>query len=49
MIVQILGVGIDAIRSSLYSAFGERQIATLFTSVDSYSVILEVAPENKNE
>ena len=44
-----LGVGIDAIRSSLYSAFGERQIATLFTSVDSYSVILEVAPENKND
>lgn len=44
-----LGVGIDAIRSSLYSAFGERQIATLFTSVDSYAVILEVSPENKND
>jgi HAE1 family hydrophobic/amphiphilic exporter-1 len=44
-----LGVGIDAIRASLYSAFGERQIATLFTTVDSYSVILEVNPEDKSD
>jgi HAE1 family hydrophobic/amphiphilic exporter-1 len=44
-----LGVGIDAIRAALYSAFGERQIATLFTSVDSYAVVLEVGPENKKD
>jgi HAE1 family hydrophobic/amphiphilic exporter-1 len=44
-----LGVGIDAIRAALYSAFGERQIATLFTSVDSYAVVLEVAPENRKD
>jgi HAE1 family hydrophobic/amphiphilic exporter-1 len=44
-----LGVGMDAIRSSLYSAFGEKQIATLFTSVDSYAVVLEVAPESKKD
>lgn len=42
-----LGVSMDAIRSALYSAFGERQIATLFTKVDSYAVVLEVAPEDK--
>lgn len=44
-----LGVGIDAIRAALYSAFGERQIATLFTSVDSYAVVLEVGPEDKKD
>lgn len=44
-----LGVGIDAIRAALYSAFGERQIATLFTSVDNYAVVLEVAPEFKKD
>ncbi|MBR7800952.1 efflux RND transporter permease subunit [Undibacterium fentianense] len=44
-----LGVGIDAIRAALYSAFGERQIATLFTSVDSYAVVLEVAPQDKKD
>ncbi len=44
-----LGVGMDAIRSALYSAFGERQISTMYTSVDSYSVILEVAPELRKD
>ena len=44
-----LGVGMDAIRSALYSAFGERQIATLYTSVDSYAVVLEVGPEDKKD
>jgi HAE1 family hydrophobic/amphiphilic exporter-1 len=39
-----LGVSIDTLRSALYSAFGERQVSTIYTSVDSYQVILEVAP-----
>jgi len=42
-----LGVNIDAIRSALFSAFGERQVSTLFTPVDSYQVIMEVAPSAK--
>ncbi len=42
-----LGVSIDAIRSGLFSAFGERQVSTLFTAVDSYQVIMEVAPAAK--
>ena len=42
-----LGVSIDAIRSALFSAFGERQVSTLFTTVDSYQVIMEVAPAAK--
>ena len=42
-----LGVAIDAIRSGLFSAFGERQVSTMFTTVDSYQVIMEVAPQAK--
>ncbi len=44
-----LGVSIDAVRSALYSAFGERQISTIYTSTDSYQVILEVAPGAKQD
>lgn len=44
-----LGVGMDSIRSALYSAFGERQISTMYTSVDSYSVIMELAPEARKD
>jgi len=44
-----LGVSIDTVRSALYSAFGERQVSTIYTSVDSYQVILEVAPGAKED
>ena len=40
---------IDAVRSALYSAFGERQVSTIYTSADSYQVIMEVAPEAKRD
>jgi hydrophobic/amphiphilic exporter-1 (mainly G- bacteria), HAE1 family len=42
-----LGVSMDALRSTLYTAFGERQVSTIFLSTDSYSVILESTPESK--
>ncbi|MGE5118406.1 MAG: efflux RND transporter permease subunit [Betaproteobacteria bacterium] len=44
-----LGVSIDAVRSALYSAFGERQVSTIYTPADSYQVIMEVAPEAKRD
>ncbi|AZP12926.1 efflux RND transporter permease subunit [Undibacterium parvum] len=44
-----LGVNMDSVRSSLYSAFGERQVSTMYTSVDSYMVIMEVAPQAKQD
>ncbi len=44
-----LGVSIDAIRSALYSAFGERQVSTIYLPTDSYQVIMEVAPEAKSD
>ncbi|MEK8050818.1 efflux RND transporter permease subunit [Ideonella sp. DXS22W] len=42
-----LGVSVDGIRSALYSAFGERQVSTIYLPTDSYQVIMEVAPEAK--
>ena len=39
-----LGITPDQIRSSLYSAFGSRQVATIYTPTDDYAVILEVDP-----
>ncbi|MBI1772983.1 MAG: efflux RND transporter permease subunit [Burkholderiales bacterium] len=44
-----LGVSMDSIRSALYSAFGERQISTMYTNVDSYQVIMEVEPDAKRD
>ncbi len=44
-----LGVSIEAVRSALFSAFGERQVSTIYTPVDSYQVIMEVAPEAKRD
>ena len=38
-----LGVQIADIRSALYSAFGERQVSTIYTSSDSYQVIMQAA------
>ncbi|MGI9135192.1 MAG: efflux RND transporter permease subunit, partial [Rhodoferax sp.] len=42
-----LGVSIDAIRTALFSAFGERQVSTIYLPTDSYQVILEAAPDAK--
>jgi hydrophobic/amphiphilic exporter-1 (mainly G- bacteria), HAE1 family len=44
-----LGVSIDAVRSALFSAFGERQVSTIYTPVDSYQVIMEVAADAKED
>lgn len=44
-----LGVSIDAVRNALYSAFGERQVSTIYLPTDSYQVIMEVAPEAKQD
>ncbi|HMC15844.1 MAG TPA: efflux RND transporter permease subunit [Albitalea sp.] len=44
-----LGVSIDALRSALFSAFGERQVSTIYTSVDSYQVIMELAANARQD
>ncbi|MBF0562893.1 MAG: multidrug efflux RND transporter permease subunit [Alphaproteobacteria bacterium] len=40
-----LGVTQQAIDDTLYDAFGQRQVTTVYTQVNQYHVILEVAPE----
>jgi len=40
-----LNVSADAIEDALFSAYGERQISTIYTTVDEYKVILQLKPE----
>ena len=45
-----LGVQIQDIRSALYSAFGERQVSTIYTATDAYQVILQAGdPDRRDE
>ncbi|HEV2498016.1 MAG TPA: efflux RND transporter permease subunit, partial [Terriglobia bacterium] len=39
-----LGVTPAAIDATLYDAFGQRQVSTIFTQLNQYHVVLEVAP-----
>ena len=39
----LLGLQIADIRTALYSAFGERQVSTIYTSSDSYQVIMQLS------
>jgi hydrophobic/amphiphilic exporter-1 (mainly G- bacteria), HAE1 family len=41
------GVTIADIRTALYSAYGEKQVSTIYTPVNTYYVILEAAPEDR--
>ncbi|EGY02738.1 putative RND efflux transporter precursor [Nitrospirillum viridazoti Y2] len=41
----MLGLTAENLRSSLYSAFGTRQISTIYTPTNDYEVILELSPE----
>jgi HAE1 family hydrophobic/amphiphilic exporter-1 len=41
------GVTVADIRNALYSAYGERQVSTIYTSVNTYQVILQAADEFK--
>jgi len=40
-----MGISPQAIDDTLYDAFGQRQISTLFTQLNQYHVILETMPE----
>jgi multidrug efflux pump len=40
-----LGINLQAVDDVLYDAFGQRQVATTFTQLNLYRVILEVKPE----
>ncbi|HWA94692.1 MAG TPA: efflux RND transporter permease subunit [Terracidiphilus sp.] len=40
-----LGVTMTAIDQTLYDAFGQRQVSTMYTGLNQYFVVMEVAPE----
>jgi len=40
-----LGVSVSQIDQTLYDAFGQRQIATMYTQVSQYHVVMELAPQ----
>jgi HAE1 family hydrophobic/amphiphilic exporter-1 len=39
------GISVDQIRQELYNAFGNRQVATIYTPINDYQIILETRPE----
>ncbi|MFZ4378645.1 MAG: efflux RND transporter permease subunit [Polynucleobacter sp.] len=41
------GITIADIRSALYSSYGEKQVSTIYTPVNTYYVILEAADEDR--
>lgn len=41
------GVSFEAIRQTLYAAYGNAQVATLYTQANDYAVIMEVANEDQ--
>ncbi len=43
------GVTMNAVDQILYDAFGQRQIATVFTSLTQYHIVLEVDPAFRND
>ena len=44
-----LGVSMAAIDQTLYDAFGQRQVATIYTATNQYKVILEVQPQFQDD
>jgi multidrug efflux pump len=44
-----LGVTPQAIDDTLYDAFGQRQVSTIFTQLNQYHVVLEVKPEFRRD
>ncbi|MER3445233.1 MAG: hypothetical protein C4344_07905, partial [Acidimicrobiia bacterium] len=43
-----LGVPVQTIDDTLYDAYGQRQISTIFTQLNQYRVVMEVAPQYRN-
>ena len=44
-----LGVPVQTIDDTLYDAYGQRQISTIFTQQNQYRVVMEVAPQYRNQ
>jgi len=44
-----LGIGMQSIDDTLYDAFGQRLVSTMFTQLNQYHVVLEVGPEFRQD
>ncbi|WLE61994.1 efflux RND transporter permease subunit [Burkholderia plantarii] len=44
-----LGVDVDTIDQTLYDAFGQRQVSTVYRAANQYHVVMEVAPSNQTD
>ncbi len=44
-----LGVSLQAIDDTLYDAFGQRQISTIYAQTNQYRVVMELVPELQND
>ncbi len=44
-----LGISATAVQEALYSAFGSRQISSIYTPADTYQVVLEVEPQYQTD
>ena len=40
-----LGIAMADIDNTLYDAFGQRQVSTMFTQLNQYHVVMEVSPD----
>ncbi|HEY4074973.1 MAG TPA: efflux RND transporter permease subunit, partial [Herbaspirillum sp.] len=45
----LLGIDMATIRNTLYAAYGNHQVSTIFAPEDSYQVILELALQNRRD
>ena len=45
----VLGVTAEQIEDALYTAYGSRQISTIYAANDDYAVIMEIKPEHQRE
>jgi multidrug efflux pump len=43
------GISAQAIDDALYSAYGQRQVSTIFTQLNQYHVVLDVKPEYRRD
>ena len=43
------GITVDQVRQELFNAFGNRQVATIYTASNDYQVILETKPEFRSD
>ncbi len=44
-----LGVSVEALETALFTAYGTRQVTSIFAPEDQYSVLLELAPEYQRD